>query len=145
VIDNYLNQAITLGFGNRQPDTTQPKVQCISAKTVALGGNTTVTLPGPIAGLKDGALVRVRGFKTLNLMNGLWRITNSNNVGPLSSFDLQGSQNYSTFQVGKATFQIVQQAFDPGNSFGFANVATRKTGRPFGLQRGKASTRVLHH
>lgn len=92
-------------------------------------------------GLVDRNLVTIRGLKANPMVNGRWRVQNLT----ANTFALVGSNKLYVEANGVGTWQKFQNTLDPIAETLFNSVSTRKVGKPFGLRRGKASAKLLHH
>lgn len=105
-------------------------------------GDTTFTTE-TVHSFAVGDLVRLTGFRSDNLYNGDWRVSV---VPSTMSFRLRGANRYNPAYVPalEGTAQKITPDFVAMQDYAFDGVGYKKTGAPFGLQRGRRSAQVHH-
>lgn len=140
LIDSYCNNLITLGAQIKTIDGGNESFTVASLANSVAGGPIIVTTDLP-HGFANGDLVKLTGIRGFPYLRGQWRIGNVTSL----AFTLIGSQRYNINLVGAGVVRQVTYEGVTGTSFGFDQVGFRQTGRPFGLLRGRAPAKVLHH
>lgn len=95
--------------------------------------NTTGALPP-----KD-SLVQITGSKPWRLLNRTWRVAASG----AGQFSLSGSKALQVFgEVEGGKYRVPVYSYAAISAYSIARVSVRKTGVPFGVQRGRRSSRM---
>jgi hypothetical protein len=134
LIGDYLNAVVAAGFGLSTLDPSNLKSANATITTGPVSGiDATVTNADLSNSLHFGDLVRIRGCKQNPIINGTWR------AFPVDAltYRLIGSKRYYVADTGSSTSQKVSIITDPFNTWSFVDCSTRRTGRVFGVPRGR--------
>jgi hypothetical protein len=139
VFQAWLDALAAASFGLSTPDPANLITQNTSIISPDPQGNAVVIPSAAIAGLAYHDLVRIRTVRSNRLFNAVWRVSPA--IGGIS-FTLLGSKPFYVFDTGPSSSQKISLITDPFVTYRFEGCGNRKTGRIFGVPRGRRPVQV---